>query len=81
MKKLSHHIIAILAILMPSNIMAQADNNEPYAVLSKDGSKLTFYYDNQKSLNNGLNIGPNKYNAEENGNAISFSLSKTSWDD
>ena len=55
MKKIAYYIIAIWAILMPTTIMAQS---EPYAVLSDDNTKLTFYYDDQKAANNGMGVGP-----------------------
>ena len=55
MKKIAYYIIAIWAILMPSTIMAQS---EPYAVLSDNNTKLTFYYDDQKAARNGLDIYP-----------------------
>ena len=32
--------------------------NEPYAVLSEDNKTLTFYYDDQKDLNDYLSVGP-----------------------
>lgn len=35
---------------------------EPYAVLSEDKSTLTFYYDDQKTARNGMDVGPFKSN-------------------
>ena len=35
---------------------------EPYAVLSEDNTTLTFYYDNQKEIRNGMDVGPFTYN-------------------
>jgi surface protein len=32
--------------------------SEPYAVLSENNTKLTFYYDDQKESRNGMNVGP-----------------------
>lgn len=58
MKKIIFYIIAIFGILMPATIMAQTDNNEPYAVLSEDNKVLTFYYDDQKDARGGLSVGP-----------------------
>lgn len=43
---------------MPATIMAQTDNNEPYAVLSENNKVLTFYYDDQKDARGGLSVGP-----------------------
>jgi len=37
---------------------------EPYAVLSENNTKLTFYYDNQKELRNGMSVGPFDYDSE-----------------
>ena len=58
MKKIIFYIIAIFGILMPATIMAQTDNNEPYAVLSENNKVLTFYYDDQKDARGGLSVGP-----------------------
>ena len=54
MKKFIYTIIALLGILMPNTAWAQ----EPYAVLSDDHTVLTFYYDDQKAANNGMDVGP-----------------------
>ncbi len=35
-----------------------AETPEPYAVLSDDNTVLTFYYDNQKEVSDGLSVGP-----------------------
>ena len=61
MKKYIYIIIAILAILMPNNIIAQTVNYEPYAVLSESNTVLTFYYDDQKSSRNGFGIANKKW--------------------
>ena len=58
MKKIIFYIIAIFGILMPATVMAQTDNNEPYAVLSENNTVLTFYYDGQKDARGGLSVGP-----------------------
>ena len=34
------------------------DTKEPYAILSENNTVLTFYYDNQKDLKNGMSVGP-----------------------
>ena len=42
-------------------------NPEPYAVLSNENTKLTFYYDNLKAGRNGMGVGPfvhTTYNSE-----------------
>ena len=44
--------------MMPATVMAQTDNNEPYAVLSENNKVLTFYYDDQKDARGGLSVGP-----------------------
>lgn len=67
MKKYIFYLIMILAILMPTNILAQTDNYEPYAVLSEDNTVLTFYYDNKKTDRNGMKIGPYNYYKDEDG--------------
>ncbi|MBQ6086049.1 MAG: BspA family leucine-rich repeat surface protein [Bacteroidaceae bacterium] len=46
MKKIKLFLAALLAIVSASSMKAQ--EREPYAVLSDDGSTLTFYYDNNK---------------------------------
>ena len=40
--------------LLPLRLWAQ----EPYAVLSDNNTVLTFYYDDQKSVRNGMDVGP-----------------------
>ena len=39
----------------------QPDAAEPYAVLSDDNRVLTFYYDDQKTERNGMDVGPFDY--------------------
>ena len=41
--------------------MNGSTNAEPYAVLSDNNTVLTFYYDNQKSVRGGMDIGPFSY--------------------
>ena len=57
---LNCRIFIVLAVLLfcPASFYAQ----EPYAVLSNDNKTLTFYYDENKSANNGMDIGP--FNSE-----------------
>ena len=52
MRKLFFSIL--LMLLVPMVAGAQ----EAYAVLSGDNTVLTFYYDNQKSKRNGMDVGP-----------------------
>lgn len=55
MKKfLFYLIIACLIAVMPKTVNAA----EAYATLSDDKMTLTFYYDNQKTSRNGIDIGP-----------------------
>ncbi len=44
----------LLLMGMVQGVMAQ----EPYAVLSENNTKLTFYYDKQKAARNGMSVGP-----------------------
>ena len=52
MKKLFFSFL--LGLMVPMAAWAQ----EPYAVLSDDDRVLTFYYDDQKAENNGMDVGP-----------------------
>ena len=47
-------MIACIAFVMPNKVKAA----EAYAALSNDNTTLTFYYDNEKSSRNGMDIGP-----------------------
>ena len=38
--------------------ISNAGGFEPYAVLSENNTKLTFYYDDQKTARNGMSVGP-----------------------
>ena len=44
---------------------AAAANPEPYAVLSDNNTVLTFYYDDQKTAKNGMDVGPFDYYSKE----------------
>ena len=44
----------LLGLMVPMAAGAQ----EPYAVLSDNGTVLTFYYDDQKAESNGMDVGP-----------------------
>lgn len=54
-------IFSIICTLFPMLSWAQ----EPYAVLSEDNTKLTFYYDDQKVVRNGMSVGPFVYDDEK----------------
>ena len=41
-----------------AQIEAQMAEDEPYAVLSDNNTKLTFFYDKKKAANNGMSVGP-----------------------
>ena len=56
MKKLFTFMLLLLGVVQST--YAQ----EPYAVLSDDNTTLTFYYDNNKVKNGGMDIGPFTYN-------------------
>ena len=57
-------LLTILLTLLPLMTWAQGTtagdetNAEPYAVLSENNTVLTFYYDDQKTTRNGLEVGP-----------------------
>lgn len=44
---------------------APAANPEPYVVLSENNTVLTFYYDDQKTAKNGMDVGPFDYYSKE----------------
>lgn len=57
-------IVACITFVMPMTVKAA----EAYAVLSDDNTTLTFYYDNEKSSRNGMDIGPfSSENGKERG--------------
>ena len=43
---------------MPMKLWAADGNPEPYAVLSDNNTKLTFFYDDQKDARGGMGVGP-----------------------
>ena len=53
---------------MPTTLWAQElagdEAIEPYAVLSEENTKLTFYYDEKKAERNGMDVGPFEYASE-----------------
>ena len=56
-------------------------NPEPYAVLSNENTKLTFYYDNLKVGRNGMNIGPFESSSERGWNSNADSITVVVFDD
>lgn len=57
-KQLLLLVTMLLAVVMPMKLWAADGNAEPYAVLSDNNTKLTFYYDDQKSARGGMDVGP-----------------------
>ncbi|WP_254795203.1 BspA family leucine-rich repeat surface protein, partial [Xylanibacter ruminicola] len=41
-----------------SDVAYKGKENEPYAVLSEENTKLTFYYDKKKETRGGMDVGP-----------------------
>ena len=54
-------VIMLVAVIMPMKLWAADGNPEPYAVLSDNNTKLTFFYDDQKAVRNGMDIMSNDY--------------------
>ena len=57
-KQLLLFVTMLLAVIMPMKLWAADGNPEPYAVLSDNDTKLTFFYDDQKDARGGLSVGP-----------------------
>ena len=57
-KQLLLLVTMLLAVIMPMKLWAADGNAEPYAVLSDNDTKLTFFYDDQKDARGGLSVGP-----------------------
>ena len=57
-KQLLLLVTMLLAVVMPMKLWAADGNLEPYAVLSDNDTKLTFFYDDQKDLRGGMSVGP-----------------------
>ena len=51
-------VTMLMAVIMPMKLWAADGNPEPYAVLSDNDTKLTFFYDDQKDARGGLSVGP-----------------------
>ena len=49
-------LLVILAFVMPMKLWAAESNAEPYAVLSENNTKLTFYYDDQREARGGMSV-------------------------
>ena len=73
MKKLFFSFL--FGVLVP---MAAGAESEPYAVLSDDGTVLTFYYDDQKAESNGMDVGPFTYSWNDEQQRI---VVNSGWDD
>ena len=57
-KQLLLLVTMLLAVVMPMKLWAADGNPEPYAVLSDNNTKLTFFYDDQKDARGGMGVGP-----------------------
>ena len=57
-KQLLLFVTMLMAVIMPMKLWAADGNAEPYAVLSDNNTKLTFYYDDQKDVRGGMSVGP-----------------------
>ena len=57
-KQLLLFVTMLMAVVMPMKLWAADGNAEPYAVLSDNNTKLTFFYDDQKEARGGLSVGP-----------------------
>ena len=52
-------LLMLLPLVASADVCAlQNEEKEPYAVLSEDNTVLTFYYDDQKTALNGMDVGP-----------------------
>ena len=56
-KQLLLFVTMLMAVIMPMKLWAADGNAEPYAVLTGD-TLLTFFYDDQKAIRNGMDVGP-----------------------
>ena len=57
-KQLLLFLTMLMAVVMPMKLWAADGNPEPYAVLSDNNTKLTFFYDDQKDARGGMGVGP-----------------------
>ena len=57
-KQLLLFVTMLMAVIMPMKLWAADGNAEPYAVLSDNNTKLTFFYDTDKDARGGMGVGP-----------------------
>ena len=57
-KQLLLFVTMLMAVIMPMKLWAADGNAEPYAVLSDNDTKLTFFYDTEKDARGGMGVGP-----------------------
>ena len=57
-KQLLLFVTMLMAVFMPMKLWAADGNAEPYAVLSDNDTKLTFFYDELKDARGGMGVGP-----------------------
>ena len=57
-KQLLLFVTMLMAVIMPMKLWAADGNAEPYAVLSDNDTKLTFFYDTDKDARGGMGVGP-----------------------
>ena len=70
-------LIACITFVMPMTVNAA----EAYAALSNDNTTLTFYYDNEKSSRNGMDIGPFASEKERGWNYYSKEITTVIFDE
>lgn len=64
-----------------AQIEAQMAEDEPYAVLSDNDTKLTFYYDKKKATNNGMSVGPFRDRTESSWYSARKTITNVVFDD
>ena len=63
-------LLMLLPMVASADVCAlQNEEKEPYAVLSEDNTVLTFYYDDQKTARNGMDVGPFTMDEQRNVNS------------
>ena len=60
---------------------APSASPEPYAVLSDNNTKLTFFYDDQKDVRGGMSVGPFKYPDYQSWYGVRESITTAIFDD
>ena len=53
---------------------------EPYAVLSDENTKLTFYYDKKKNENNGMSVGPFELPQDRGWESVAHNITTVEFD-